>query len=391
MEISKDTLLNAYNESTSKRHLCDLLRTSSYYIAKYEKQYNLKFTWKVTSPYTIEYWVRRGYTIDEAKYNIAIRRSYNIMYWTHKFGETVGKQKYYEFITKGSKGKTASYETRCKNKRCIEYWVVTQGLSEEEGKNKLKQFQNNTSLDKYIYRYGEVDGTEKFNDRQFRWQSTLNKKSDSEKARINELKKSNSIDTIIKQYGNDWMSVYLTRNFYKDGVFKDIVLKAIQYNNIDDVIENITDISPKYIHLYRFLKNTLIQYIFNVNVDNIDIIHSKMMLKYGISDYKKHKYGSMIEYDGTVYQSKGEYEIAKFLSMNNVDFLYDKKYADDTNFRYDFYLTKYDYYIEYAGLTGKKHYDYRIEEKRQYCLNKNINVLISNDIQFIIDNIKKLL
>lgn len=69
----------------------------------------------------------------------------------------------------------------------LEYYT-SRGYSEEEAKQMLKERQNTSSLSKYIERYGEEEGTKKFNERQIKWQATLNAKSDEEKQRIYNLK-----------------------------------------------------------------------------------------------------------------------------------------------------------------------------------------------------------
>ena len=39
---------------------------------------------------------------------------------------------------------------------------------------------------------------------------------------------------------------------------------------------------------------------------------------------------------------------------------------------------------------SKKNYDYRIEEKRMYCLNNNLNVYFSNNANDVINYIKNI-
>lgn len=67
------------------------------------------------------------------------------------------------------------------------YWLK-KGFSEEEAKEKLKERQNTNSLEKFIERYGEVEGPKKWRERQQKWQTTLNSKPDEEKSRINKAK-----------------------------------------------------------------------------------------------------------------------------------------------------------------------------------------------------------
>lgn len=69
----------------------------------------------------------------------------------------------------------------------IEYWLA-KGYDIETAKEKLYDRQNTFSLDACIKKLGIEQGTLKFNQRQEKWQNTLNSKSEEEKARINKLK-----------------------------------------------------------------------------------------------------------------------------------------------------------------------------------------------------------
>lgn len=55
-------------------------------------------------------------------------------------------------------------------------------------------------------------------------------------------------------------------------------------------------------------------------------------------------------YNGTQYRSKKEAIIAQYLTEQNVSFEYERKVKDGHNWTCDFYLPKYDIWIEYDGL-----------------------------------------
>ena len=59
---------------------------------------------------------------------------------------------------------------------CIEYWL-DKGYSIEEAEQKLnEEYQKRSiSLEKYIERYGEIEGQKKFKERQVKWQKSLKK------------------------------------------------------------------------------------------------------------------------------------------------------------------------------------------------------------------------
>lgn len=67
-------------------------------------------------------------------------------------------------------------------------YYVKQGYTEEEAKVKLSERQSTFNLEKCIEKYGEVEGRKRWQDRQDKWQNTLNAKSDEEKAIINRKK-----------------------------------------------------------------------------------------------------------------------------------------------------------------------------------------------------------
>ena len=391
MEITKDEILKAYAAcNNSKKLFTELLNISRYYVGKYEKLYDIKFEWKQLSPYTIEYWTANGCDIDTAKYNIAIRRPYNILYWVTKHGEIDGTKKYYEFITKGTRGISYTFDKKCKNHRCIEYWLYTVGCDYETAKIKLKDTQHTFGLNKCIERYGEKIGIEVFNERQAKWKNSISTMSEDDTVAMNQKKDSASISHFITKYGSNWVGEYISHNFHKNTEFKEILLRTLVYSNIEDVIVNIVSITPKYNILRRLLNNRLIQTIYNFNTVDIDVIYGKMLLNYGVTDYVKHKYGCKIKFNNITYSSYGEFQIAKYLTETNIEFLYNKRYSANTSFRYDFYLTELGIYIEYTGLTGKKNYDYRIDIKRQYCFDNKLQVYFSKDVNDIIQYIQKI-
>lgn len=69
----------------------------------------------------------------------------------------------------------------------LEYYT-SRGYTEEEAKQLLKDRQTTFTLEKCIQKYGKKEGTKRYNERQEKWQATLNAKSDKEKQRIYELK-----------------------------------------------------------------------------------------------------------------------------------------------------------------------------------------------------------
>lgn len=75
------------------------------------------------------------------------------------------------------------------NPLTLDYYE-TRGFTKEEAKKMLAERQSAFSLEKCIEKYGENEGRKKFEERQKKWQDTLNSKPQEEKDRINSLKAS---------------------------------------------------------------------------------------------------------------------------------------------------------------------------------------------------------
>lgn len=142
------------------------------------------------SAYRIETWTKKGYTEEEAKYQIAIRRPSNKLYWINKgFSEeeAIVKMKGHQKLGGKSAASRPIEEIRKTSMRCKEYWLE-HGYNDEEAKIKVGEVQAVFSLDKCILRHGEIEGTKIFNDRQIKWQNTLNSKTTEEIETINKTK-----------------------------------------------------------------------------------------------------------------------------------------------------------------------------------------------------------
>lgn len=389
MELTKQQILDAIEISNTKVDLVTNLNTTRYFLEKYLTQFNIKLPFVQISPYKLEHWINKGYSVVDAQRQIDIRSIYKKAYWIHKYGEIIGLQKHYEFKSRGARGKSHTVERKEKNKRTLEYWLK-QGEDVESAKISQKKEQATFSLQTCVDKFGEVDGQLVFNERQMKWQNTLNLKSKTETDDINERKNANSIQFCKINFGDNWKVEYINRNLSKNTKLKLIITNSIKYDNLSELILNIKSIAPEWKYLYRFLRSKFTQDIFEISADDVDEIHTQMMLIYGIDNYKKVQYGTRIEYNGIVYKSKGEFEIAKYLTMNNIDFLYEKTYPFKQRFKYDFYIKKHNMYIEFTGLMSKKSYRYKLERKRKLCLEYNLNVLFSDKVNVITDYINKL-
>lgn len=120
------------------------------------------------SMFMIDFWTFRGWSEQEAKEKIS----------------KLQKQIYKRCEDKFSPGEL--FNIRGSGQRIEKY--LKQGFSLEESKQLLKERQTTFSLKKCIEKYGDVEGQRVFNERQFKWQETLNSKSQEEKNDLNRRK-----------------------------------------------------------------------------------------------------------------------------------------------------------------------------------------------------------
>lgn len=110
----------------------------------------------------------KGYTEEEIN-NICLTPS-NIKFWVKKgYSEEEAK----EIITKNQKNAAKQVDFK---KRIIpsntQYWL-NKGYSIEESKQKVSKHQTTFSLEICIQKYGEIDGNKKFTERQNKWLNSL--------------------------------------------------------------------------------------------------------------------------------------------------------------------------------------------------------------------------
>jgi len=135
-------------------------------------------------------WINKGYTEEEAKYQIAIRRPSNILYYINKGyseEEAVLMMKQHQSRGGEKRSKMSVEEKRALSPRCVEFYL-SRGFETEQAKDLVKEFQASFSKKKCIEKYGEVEGLKIFKDRQERWQATLSAKSKEEIDDINRRK-----------------------------------------------------------------------------------------------------------------------------------------------------------------------------------------------------------
>lgn len=181
---------------------------------------------KRLSPFSIEFWTARGMTIEEADYKRNSFRPIKKEYWIEKgyseeeSVELAIKTKNDNNI-KGNKAATSrsKEQIRSTTVRCVEHWLRL-GFSLEEAKDKVSQIQTTFTLEKCIEKYGIIEGTSKWQNRQINWQNTLNSRSQTDIDESNKKKcciriKNGSMEETVKFYNEKrGMSLVLTIEEY---------------------------------------------------------------------------------------------------------------------------------------------------------------------------------
>lgn len=147
----------------------------------------------------IEHWLKKGMSEEEAIEKIKdIKERMNMYkppFWIRRgYSEEEAKNK----ISEIQRNNAAKVNHKTKKNTCrLEYWI-DKGYDYETAKKKLKDRQTTFTLDKCIKRYGEIEGTRIYQERQEKWQNTLNTNND-----IKELNKKRGLtkEKFIEKHG----------------------------------------------------------------------------------------------------------------------------------------------------------------------------------------------
>lgn len=214
----------------------------AYIRSKENKQKNCK------SVYSREFWLDKInpvtgklYTTEEADHERNSRRPIRKEYWITKGYNEEDADRLAEKTKsannkKGAKKSATSDVRRITSKRCVEYYT-TRGYNKDDAKKIISEDQKYFSKNICIEKYGKEKGLEIWQERQNRWQMTLNAKPDEEKARINRLK--------------------LTKGITVSTAEKEII-KEIKETNID----------LKIIPQFNLSVNNKKQYVYDIAVNN---------------------------------------------------------------------------------------------------------------------------
>ena len=142
------------------------------------------------SIFSKQHWINKGYTEEEALYQISIRRPNNVNYYMNK-GHSLEESQLLVKERQSKGGKVRANLSKDERKkltpRCIDFWLA-KGFLPEDAQIKLSEHQSTFTKKKCIERYGEVEGLAIWLKRQNKWQETLNSKSEDEKREMNRKK-----------------------------------------------------------------------------------------------------------------------------------------------------------------------------------------------------------
>lgn len=201
---------------------------------------------KKPSPFSIDFWLEKGYTKEEAEYKRNSIRPIRKEYWLEKgYSEDESIKRAKETKDNNNKkgmqkaSKLTKDERKYFSPRCKEYWI-SKGYSEDEALDKISEVQSTFSKEKCIEKYGDIEGLKVWSERQEKWQNTLNSKSKEELEYINKK----------KMHSLKWMSEYFSIS-------------------LDEVIDKIDNIDKDMLKKYEgIIRRLTYKYYF----DNIDII-----------------------------------------------------------------------------------------------------------------------
>lgn len=265
------------------------------------------------SPMNINFWLKRGFSLEESEYKIKSQRKMNKEYWLDRgFSMEESITKSNEFQKNNNKIFTEKLKNDLnfrksfliKTNTTLDYWM-NKGLSEEESISKLSERQSTFSMEKCISKYGDTEGRRIWEERQEKWQKSL-KESEYNGS---DNKDSRSIDFFKKRYGDDWIIYYIDKTTFKN---KEEIKYLITFENYKEMILKLISCEEKLSNISNKLKYPIISEVYNTNPEQ--------MYSFLIENYEN-DYGRPSYYE-RIYGDKWIGEFIKSNTYKNVDELY---------------------------------------------------------------------
>jgi len=385
-----------FTESESIEKLKDFQKQNSEKF-QIKMRENEKFRNTVNSKKTnnINYWLNRGLSLEDAKSKLSERQStFSLKKCIEKHGDEMGKQIW--------------------NKR-QEKWIKSLSLSDYNGRDNkdsktIESFKNKYGInwvEPYLNQISFKDSEKILHLTSFENYREMIDQLVSDKYKLGDISYFLKYKVLEEIYNTNRLDMldYLTNNYefnyktpeYYQKKYENWIDKFIEDNTFKNKEEVKFLLSfPKYEYLidymienYRitdiiiYLKGKLISFYYDTSFGDMFKYLTKK------NPYIKSKFGRMRYFNNHLCRSDGEFMIAKFLKENNIEYQYEKKYKDSLK-RCDFYLTKYDFYIEYTGMSSIESCNAKYENKKEFCLKNGISCIFSSNIEEIKNKIKEI-
>lgn len=118
------------------------------------------------SPMSVNYWIKKNnpktgnpYTLEEAQYKVKSQRPFNKEYWIERGFSIDEAELEVSRSQKRNSGKRLNYKGVTWNQ--YEYWIK-KGMNIEEAKSKVSDLQKTIDLNKLIDKHGDIEGRERY-------------------------------------------------------------------------------------------------------------------------------------------------------------------------------------------------------------------------------------
>lgn len=333
---------------------------------------------KQLSPFSREFWLEKGYTIEEADYKRNSIRPIRPEYWVEKYDYTwddaviKAKDVKKNNDKKGAKksGSAPKEEIYKRSWRRPEYWI-NKGYSLEEAKEIISKKQVMFSYETCVEKYGLVEGKKIWADRQKKWQETLSNKPIEEQENMN-MKKNHfrvitSTEELEKYYEDNNMN---GKVFHSKEELTDYIKSIL---SIDGGVES-QRMPEKFIQKHISTPTTQFTLL---GIDNpVDFIQ-QFLLENEINFLNKSGRKQAFQMKVTLDENsemrllRSSYEIQFYYKCkdNDIKIKDIDRYYPNSSFRYDFLLEDKnggEYFIEIAPFynTDEK-YRMKMDEKKE--------------------------
>jgi DNA-dependent RNA polymerase auxiliary subunit epsilon len=316
------------------------------------QDYKEKYSAVTISPETSEFFSNRV----KGKNNLAYQHNGKLSAFSTKFKkyENLSEEEIQEKINIVKQNSSDSKQAHPERENThIEYWL-SKGFSEEDAKRKLSNRQATFTIENCIERYGEYEGHIIWKDRQDRWQNTLNAKPQED---IDEMNSRKAID-----YKN--MTLYdrseLTIRRHLPECFD---------MNIGEITDKIIELYSKqgmHIKIFNKVKEHTLYYSLSIyfDLDLEKIIEENFKYNNNIFKHEgRNNYNLYDELTGKLLRSSYEIEFCLLLQDRDIEYEIEKHYPN-SRLKSDFYLPKFNKWVEIAGMMGHEDYVERMKMKQ---------------------------